>query len=206
MANGIKSVLPIHDVDLQVYETEQELLEQIDNLKNRLLFIEYSFSGHGTDAFISRLKKQHRHLQIAVWTPVLLPPRAAARFIIAGADSFVFIREAKEKLQKHFKKIVDGIHHCPKEVREIAENEMMNKNDRDLTPKQIEVLKYALAGYTNKEIENKLCISNSTLRTHKNALYKKAHGKKYPDLLRLATSRNVFSWEELGDALYVDSN
>jgi two-component system response regulator NreC len=202
MADGIKSMLPFHNEDLEVYQTEQELLEKLGKSQVRLLFMEYSFSGHGTDNFISFLKRKYRRLRIAVWTPIPLQPQAAARFIVAGADSFVFLRDSKDKLQAYFKGIVEGVRHCPRHIRQIAEDTGMNINYHGITAKEAEVLRYCLANYRNSEIADKLCISLSTLRTHKNRLFKKAGGNKYPDLLRLAISTNIIALEELQDILY----
>ena len=42
-----------------------------------------------------------------------------------------------------------------------------------LTERENDVMKYVAKGYDNKQICKKLFISNSTLRTHLNSVYKK---------------------------------
>ena len=43
----------------------------------------------------------------------------------------------------------------------------------NLTEREHDVMKYIAKGYDNKQICDKLFISNSTLRTHLNSVYKK---------------------------------
>ena len=45
----------------------------------------------------------------------------------------------------------------------------------DLTPREREVLSFLTAGCTNKEIGDKLFISEKTVKTHVNSIFRKLH-------------------------------
>jgi len=49
----------------------------------------------------------------------------------------------------------------------------MRKKEKELTNREIDVLKLLVLGYNNKEIADKLCITNHTVKAHLTQVYKK---------------------------------
>ena len=61
----------------------------------------------------------------------------------------------------------------------------------DLTNKELQVLELVLAGYTNKEISEKLQNSKRTIETHRFNLMKKMEVKNLIDLSKKANKYNL---------------
>lgn len=69
----------------------------------------------------------------------------------------------------------------------IEQNHFMRNNVEkysSLTPREKEVLKFLIKGYTNKQISEKMYISSNTVRTHRNRIWKKLEIKQFTDCLR----------------------
>ena len=49
----------------------------------------------------------------------------------------------------------------------------MRKKEKEVTNREIDVLKLLVLGYNNKEIADKLCITNHTVKAHLTQVYKK---------------------------------
>ena len=49
----------------------------------------------------------------------------------------------------------------------------MRKKEKELTNREIDVLKLLVLGYNNKEIADKLCITHHTVKAHLTQVYKK---------------------------------
>jgi DNA-binding NarL/FixJ family response regulator len=79
-----------------------------------------------------------------------------------------------KQLLKAVKKLYEGElwidRHKMKDV--LSHREISEKNFR-LTKKEKEILNYVCAGYTNKEVANKMYISEQTVKSHCNHLFKK---------------------------------
>lgn len=65
------------------------------------------------------------------------------------------------------------------------------KAQRPLTPREIEVLKLLIAGETNKEIADRLYISDKTVKIHVNKIYKKFEVKSRSQAIIYAVRNNV---------------
>lgn len=52
----------------------------------------------------------------------------------------------------------------------------------DLTKKEIEIAELLVKGWSNKEIQEKLCITLTTVKTHLNNIYNKYNLSGYPEI------------------------
>jgi len=64
-------------------------------------------------------------------------------------------------------------------------------NQKDLSNRELEVLKLFAEGYSNHEIADKLFISVRTVETHKNNIMKKVNTKTTVDLVKFAIKNNI---------------
>lgn len=77
-------------------------------------------------------------------------------------------------LQKAARKLHEGqLWFDHNTMREVLSRGEKKKSDIHLTKKEMEILKYICAGHTNKEIAQKLYISEQTVKSHCNHLFKK---------------------------------
>ena len=84
-------------------------------------------------------------------------------------DNEKIVFELKEDASKF-----DGTINLLKTI--IEQNKFMKSNVEkysSLTPREKEVLKFIIKGYTNKQISEKMHVSHHTIRTHRNRIWKK---------------------------------
>lgn len=95
--------------------------------------------------------------------------------MIADGLGGILPKDADGKLlQKAARKLHDGelwIDH--QTMREVLSRREEKKPDIHLTKKETEILKFICTGHTNKEIARKLYISEQTVKSHCNHLFKK---------------------------------
>ena len=69
------------------------------------------------------------------------------------------------------------------------------KTQKDLSNREMEVLKLFAEGLSNGEIADKLFISVRTVETHKNNIMKKVNTKTTVDLVKFAIKNNIIEWD-----------
>jgi DNA-binding NarL/FixJ family response regulator len=201
LADIVRGLLPAQRRAADVYTGELELLAQLDKQAPRIIFMENTFDGFGTEDFIYWLTQRHRALRVAVWTAGLVMPAAAARFIAAGADSFISLRDTGErKLKTQIEIILSGKPFYAAGIERVLEGEDYFPGYRgDVTGREAEIIRHSLNGDSIQDIADLMGIEPTTVKTHKNHIFKKCGGNGYVVLLRYALSRGIISLEELGD-------
>ena len=201
LADTLRSLLPAHSRTADVYIYELELLTALEKNPSRIIFMENTFDGFGTEDFIYWLTRRNRALRIAVWTAGLVMPRAAARFIAAGADSFISLRDTgEEELKAQIETILSGRPFYPAEIEKVLEGENSFPDYRgNVTGREAEIIRHSLNGDSIQEIAAVMGIEPVTVKTHKNHIFKKCGGNGYVVLLRYALSHGIISLDELGD-------
>lgn len=86
--------------------------------------------------------------------------------------------------------LVNNLFGSPKSQGNQTQKEKQN-NPFDLTNKELQVLELVLAGFTNKEISEKLQNSKRTIETHRFNLMKKMKVKNLIDLSKTAAKYNL---------------
>jgi DNA-binding CsgD family transcriptional regulator len=69
----------------------------------------------------------------------------------------------------------------------LVQNHFMRNNIEkysSLSPREKEVLKFIVKGYTNKQISEKMYVSHHTIRTHRNRIWQKLKIKQFIDCLK----------------------
>jgi DNA-binding NarL/FixJ family response regulator len=201
LAETLRNLLPAHSRAVSVYTCEPELLAGLEKESPRIIFMENTFDGFGTEDCIYRLARQYRSLRIAVWTAGLVMPSAAARFIAAGADSFISLRETgEEALKAQIETILSGRPYYPAEIEKALDDENCFPDYRgNVTGREAEIIRRSLNGDSIRDIASLMGIEPVTVKTHKNHIFKKCGGRSYAVLLRYALSHGIISLDELGD-------
>jgi DNA-binding NarL/FixJ family response regulator len=135
-----------------------------------------------------------------VWSAQVVKPVIAARFILAGAESYFSLRGTGEDVAGALGLIAAGKRYCPAEVQAIAESGTYFPDMRGkLTMREIEVIKQSISGRKNREIAEALGIAAATVKMHKVNIYRKCGGNTPVDILRYGLRQGVIGLEDLGD-------
>ena len=187
--NGLRVLVADNDSDLE---------EKIKSTYPKFVFMESCFHEHGTDVYIHKLAKHNRYLRIVVWTTFELKPRSAARFIEAGADSFLSLRDAEGNVKKAISQISDGQYYYPADVGAILDKDFDNTRvGKELTDRELVILKMAVRGKSNEDISKVLHIAVCTIKTHKRSLYRKCGGATLLDALRNGLKKGILTDEDI---------
>lgn len=94
-----------------------------------------------------------------------------------GATGYLTKNSSKKELIESIKKVYEGEKFVCEEIKDRFLNSAMNttedNNKKELTSKEIEIIKYITKGLTSKEIGEILHISNRTVDTHRHNILKK---------------------------------
>jgi DNA-binding NarL/FixJ family response regulator len=176
---------------------EIELANKISSVYPRFIFLENCFHGYGTDAFIHQFVQHNRNIRIVVWTASEIKPHTAARFIIAGAESFFSLRDTYKNIEAILCRIAGGNYYYPSDVEAVLNNDCFYPViGEELTLREIEIIKLSVSGLTNKQIGKSLSLSIHTVKFHKANIYRKCGGNTIVDILRNGVVRKIINLED----------
>jgi DNA-binding NarL/FixJ family response regulator len=99
------------------------------------------------------------------------------KILAIGASGYLTKNSSKKELIASVLKVHEGERFVCDEIKERFFNSALNgeddKNKKELTSKEIEIIKYISQGMTSKEIGGVLNISNRTVDTHRHNILKK---------------------------------
>lgn len=111
----------------------------------------------------------------------------------AGATGYVLKQSAADELVRAIRQIVVGKTYIDPEITETLVETAVGRRtmngssvDKDLSKREMEVLRYTALGYVNKEIAARLKISVRTVEVHKANAMQKMHMKSRIEIVRYA--------------------
>jgi len=189
------------NADFQVFTAvnDNELKTKIKSYNPCFIFLEHCFHGNGTDEFIRDIMSINRNIHIVMWASVDIKPLFAARFIHAGAESFLSLRDNEENIERIIYHITCGNIYYPTDVEAALDRDCLFKvNGKLFTKREREIMKLCVSGNTNADIAKILSITVSTVKFHKGNIYKKIGGNKNNDILGKAIKNGIISLEDFG--------
>jgi DNA-binding NarL/FixJ family response regulator len=175
---------------------EKELVTGIQNRYPRFVFLENCFCGPGTEEFILRMVKRDRDIRVVVWSAMAVKAVIAARYILAGAESYFSLRD--KDIGEVLKVITAGRRYCPADVQAVIDSDTYFPDVQGkLTPREIEIIKLTVTEQKNREIAEALGICVATVKNHKARIYRKCGGNTAVDILRYGLTQGVICPEDL---------
>jgi DNA-binding NarL/FixJ family response regulator len=177
--------------------SESDLSEKMRTTFIKFIFIENCFLGNSTDVLVHRMVKRNRYIRIVVWAACEVKPIIAARFIAAGAESFISLRDTESNIDKAIKDVSWGQCYCTDDVK-AAFNKSVDKYsfDEKLTQREIQIIKMAGENKTNKELGDLLAVSINTIKMHKKNIYRKCGGNTPVDILINGLRKGIINVED----------
>ena len=189
------------NADFQVFTAvnDNELKAKIKSYNPCFIFLEHCFHGNGTDEFIRDIVSINRNIHIVMWASVDIKPLFAARFIHAGAESFLSLRDSEENIDNILYRIACGNFYYPNDVETALDRDCLFKvNGKLFTKREREIMKLCVPGNTNADIAKILSITDHTVKFHKGNIYKKLGGNRNNDILGKAIKNRIISLEDFG--------
>jgi two-component system, NarL family, response regulator len=112
------------------------------------------------------------------------------RALQAGAQGYLLKDVPKEEFVLAIRKVSQGDYYIPQQV---AAKLAQRLPTGQLSPREMDVLKLIVAGLSNKEIGERLGVSESTVKNHVNSLLAKLHVQDRTQAVTTALKRGIVS-------------
>jgi DNA-binding NarL/FixJ family response regulator len=146
---------------------------KLNELKPKYVFINSEFYSCVTPFMIGGLHKYFPDINISVVNFGNFPDSLAVRFIFHGAKSYLDVNDGIEEFKKGLNIIKTGEkYYSPGVYKLIIELDEIKKFRSYTTDREWQVLFLICNGFTNEGICFYLSISDKTVETHINSLYK----------------------------------
>jgi len=165
-----------HDIDCVIMDINMPVLNGVDATKI--------------------IKKEKPHIKIIV-VSMLCDASIVNKMLKAGADAFINKDIGQDELLKAIEKVMNNEKYISPDIslklftqlndKDVSDNE----NEKHLTPREIEIIRYIAAGLTNTEIASKLFLSTVTVDTHRKNMIAKLQLKNTAMLVKYAADHKL---------------
>jgi len=184
--------------DIDEAESGEEALKKVSRNNYRLIIIDYHMPGISGAETVTRILRYRHDVKILALSNYDELPYVQG-MIDAGAHGYVLKNIEPAQLLLAIRTILEGkVYYSNEVATKIIEGQQkeMVTNDggvRDLTKREIEVLKLIAMEMTNEEIAEKLVIGKRTVDAHRQNLLNKLHVKNTVGLVKFAFKSNLIS-------------
>ena len=198
--DGIKSLLSeIEFIDI-IGEASggNEVLNLLDNLKPDLIMMDISMKGLSGIEVSKQITALYPDIKI-----IILSMHTNEEFVMnaikAGAKGYLSKETTKEELLDAIQIVYAGGESYSKLISDNFLKSYVKKfkaeqiliDNKTLTQREIEILKLAVVGLSNKEIADKLFISMKTVDSHKNNIMQKLKLKNTAEMVLYAVKNKL---------------
>lgn len=175
------------------YGNAEDALEDLDGNTPELIVMDIGLPGMNGIECTKIVKAEYPEILIMICT-VYEDDERLFSALSAGASGFILKRSSPGVLLDSLRDLFNGgspmssliARKIVSFMNSISPSEQIEKNNIDqfnLSKREIELLALLSAGYRNKDIADKLCISTHTVRTHIYHIYEKLHVKSRVEAL-----------------------
>lgn len=175
-----------------------EAVELTREVEPDVLVLDISMPDFDGIEVIKRIKPKYPHLHILILT-IHEDEGLLKAALKAGASGYILKQAAEKELISAIQVILRGdIYVDPTMLRKLLIDERLQpkpvtKQSTQLTPREIEVLKLIVQGYTNRQIGEDLNISIRTAENHRANLCDKLGLHSRVELVRYAREQNLIA-------------
>ena len=176
---GLKNLLEL-DGDIKVIaeaENGQECLDKLSTVKPDVLLLDINMPVMNGLEVLAALKERRIRVKVLVLT-VHNEVEYLMKAVDIGVDGYVLKDSESAELKKAIFAVASGENYIQPSLIPALNSKMIEKNDDEarideLTRREIEVLKLLSVGMYNKEIAERLDISERTVKNHVSNIFKK---------------------------------
>jgi len=205
--DGIRALLE-EEPDLDVIgevSNGLDALKMVDEKSPDILIVDIRMPELGGIETVERLNAKGKSNTKCIILSMHDSEEYILKSVQAGANGYLLKDTGKAEFVKAIHMVQEGGKYFSGDISNVLVNNLFssdkktnqslsktNKNTPfDLTNKELQVLELVLAGYTNKEISEKLQNSKRTIETHRFNLMKKMEVKNLIDLSKKANKYNL---------------
>lgn len=176
---GLKQLLELEG-EFQVVEEASDGVDCLEKLKNitpDILLLDINMPRMNGLEVLTKLKEENNALKVLVLT-VHNEVEYLLKVINIGVDGYLLKDAEFSELKKAIYCILDGEDYIQPNLIPLLNAKIVERNSdtamvESLTKRELEVLKLVACGMYNKEIAQKLNISERTVKNHVSSIFKK---------------------------------
>lgn len=176
---GLKNLLEL-DGDIRVIaeaDNGEDCLEKLKTVEPDVLLLDINMPKMNGLDVLEQLKAQKSKLKVLVLT-VHNEIEYLIRAVDIGVNGYIFKDSESAELKKAIFAVANGENYIQPSLIPALNSKMIEKNEDEeriasLTKRELEVLKLLSVGMYNKEVAEKLNISERTVKNHVSNIFKK---------------------------------
>ncbi|MGV3642022.1 MAG: response regulator [Adhaeribacter sp.] len=202
--DGIKALLKDKE-DIQVVgeaSNGKELLSLVANTPADVVMMDVNMPEMDGFETTTYLKEHYDHLKVLVLS-MLDHESYISKILAAGASGYMLKNTGREELVCGIRIVASGGQFICSTVALNLLKKLQNPNykpvstedkqTRDLSQREVEILKLIADGLTNAEIADKIFTSKRTVETHRQNIIEKTKAKNTAALIKYAISKGIIS-------------
>lgn len=190
VTQGLSQLIKNHFDDVSIVEVHDKssLFEKLNNKDFQLLLLDIRLGDTDARTFINEIKNKWKSLKIMAISSHSDQGTVQSTLNL-GVDGYVIKNEPTQSIIEGIRKVLKGDKYISPELKELfIEQSLMGSDNEEisLTRREKEVLKEVLNEHSNKEIAEKLFISEKTVENHRSNLFVKFGVKNVAGLVKKA--------------------
>lgn len=185
-AKGVVNVLEAHSqfVIVGITDLPLEIIPKIKSLKPNILILDINLSGYNSFELIPDIIRILPTIKILVLS-MYLPSDINIAAVQKGIDGYVLKNSGTEILITALNELSSNKKYWDPNIETSSNhsNDVFTKKIK-LSTRELEILAYLKDGFTNKQIAQKLFISEFTVKTHRKNIMSKMEANNIVGLLK----------------------
>ncbi len=176
-----------------IAKTVEEAFLVVKSRPIDLVVSDISIPEIGGIAFAKNLKAEYPHIRI-IFLSMHEEPHLVKDALATGVEGYVLKKNSHLDLLLAIEEVMKGGLFFSPEIHKILINRLrFPEDEKVLTEREREVLKLIFDDLTNREIGEKLFISERTVETHRKNIYQKTKTTTIVGLLKFALENNLIA-------------
>jgi len=165
----------------------EEVLEMLKTQQPNILLTDFSLPGISGIDFVRQVRKLYPQVKI-----IVLSMHDEAHIIKSvlkeGVEGYLLKNIQHSELKSAIRHVAQGLPYVSPEVTRLLMDEMNKPKDEPelLTDRELDVLRLIAKEFSNKEIGDKLFISERTVETHRKNIFRKTKTSSLVGLIKFA--------------------
>jgi two-component system, NarL family, nitrate/nitrite response regulator NarL len=192
--DGLKSLLET-DPDFKILaalQSAEAVLEFLKTEEPDILLTDYTLPGmSGLDLF-KRIKTSYPKIKVAILS--MHDEASLVRNVLKeGVNGYLLKNIQQFELRNALKQIAMGYPYVSPEITRIMMHDLKHPEEKSelLTEREKEILKLIAREYSNKQMAQKLFISERTVETHRKNIFRKTNTNTLVGLIKFAFENNL---------------
>jgi DNA-binding NarL/FixJ family response regulator len=170
----------------------EEVLEFFKTQQPQILLSDYTLPGISGLDFFKQVRKNYPQVKI-----IVLSMHDEAQIIKSvlkeGVEGYLLKNIQHSELKAAIRHVAQGLPYVSPEVTRLLMEEMNKPKEEQelLTERELDVLRLIAKEYSNKEIADKLFISERTVETHRKNIFRKTKTTSLVGLIRFAFDQKL---------------